>query len=631
MKPMSYDIRAHLYLLQRASTMILFGSIVAITTPYEMLFADATQQLDQADVVIHEAEIVPLPTPQRYRTVYGETESLDAESFSEVESTQEEWHEYSHDPAQEWIYQCVERQHELSLPAVTSEDHAGELSMPSWLISELITSRDDLMSSSIITTLNDQDENIDTRVEVDPLTQQLVHECVAEYVKLMNSVSANSLSSCSLTSASCEQDDVPGPYISDRLVFRWYQPFIDPEVGLDSTDLPPVFSPHRKKAIIVVHGWLGWKKQTFRQKMRLFHNAKEDVLYGGPLLMGPTGLDLTFTLVTGDPQNNDLGLMLQCAPHADSTVAQGEASLIEFLDHSGRGGCNLEDSYNVGYVDWSQIARGHTVKATEEMLWHSDHDNYLTDKVIRTLLQDIVKELPADSEVIFVGHSLGAGLAIRMQHVFVQSIQEGTIPNIFYGSQLMLADPYFSNWGVLPYDAKQHWPGAKARSALEKTSVLIKSLRTQKEWQDLSLEWSQWPQDYQALTIVSTRNDQTELFGDENRQLKYDNLESVYIELNVDSIHQGIRFTRSNFPRFNFIFHALDNLVYSHVSKYHRRHVYPLFWLLDRMGRQLAMTQTDVLRMTRAARGGGWYRQTEGTKTIQTTDDIMQFNVHVNQ
>ena len=631
MKPMSYDMRAPLCRLQRVSTMILFGSLVAIATPYERLFADSIPLLDQTDVVVHEAEPVPLLTPQGYRTVHVEVENIDEEQFFDVESTQEERHEYSNDPAQEWIYQCVEHQHELSLPAVTSEDHAGEVRMPSGLITELIANRENFITSSITVAPSDQDENINTRVEVDPLTRQLVHECVAEYVKLMNSVSANVVNSCPLTSVSCEQDDIPGPYISDQLMFRWYQPLIDPGVGLDSADLPPVFSPHRKKAIIVVHGWLGLKKQTFRQKMRLFHNAKEDVLYGGPLLMGPTGLDLTFTLVTGDPQNNDLGLMLQCAPHADSTVAQGEASLIEFLDHSGRGGCNLEDSYNVGYVDWSKIARGHTVKATEEMLWHSDYDNYLTDGVIRTLLQDIVKELPADSEVIFVGHSLGAGLAIRMQHVFVQSIQEGTIPNIFYGSQLMLADPYFSNLGVLPYDAKRHWPGAKARSALEKTSAIIKSLRTQKEWQDLSLEWSQWPQDYQALTIVSTRNDQTELFGDENRPLKYDNLESVYIELNVDSIHQGIRFTRSNFPRFNFIFHALDNLVYSHVSKYHRRHVYPLFWLLDRMGRQLAMTQTDVLRMTRAARGGGWYRQTEGTKTIQSTDDIMQFNVHVNQ
>lgn len=534
-----------------------------------------------------------------------------------------------------WVAECVDEQRLVVDELAGGGEDAALQRYSSPLTQAMVAHREQMVDLAQQANLWDDefgDDSAEARLVVDSHKQEWISYCTAEYVKA-HSLDHNRMP-CGLELTGCggmATQGVPGPHHSDRLIFRWYDPFVDPEAGLDVEDYPPVFSTQRRKAVVIVHGWLGWSQETFRQKLRFFHNAKEDVLYGGAgqrALMGPTGLDLTFTFVTGKPDDNDLGAMLQCAPHADSTVALGQASLLEFLQHSGRGGCNLEDSYNVGWVDWSQIAYNRSVEATEKSLWVPSHAEYLTDEAILTLLQDMVAELPWGTELSFVGHSLGAGLAIRMQHVFMQGIQDGSISSGFYGSQLILADPYFSNFGILPYDS-WYWPGRRARKVLEQTAAMVKNFRTQKEWQDTAAEWSRLPQDYQALSIVATRDDQTEMFGDENRPLKFDHLESLYIELNVKSIRQDLQFTRSQFPRAALIFHALDNIIYTQVAQNHRRHVYPLFWILDRMSRQAAMTQAEVLRTTAAAGGGGWYKQVAGAETIATTDDELKFNVHV--
>lgn len=568
---------------------------------------------------------------------HGGLNILEYEHFSQTPGavTVTEWspngtdESFDNQLAREWISECIytinttTNSSALALEDDKMDDVDGDVAheaYPSALTQHLLKIRDELLNDL---TLYDYETNA------------AVQACVTAYVKDhsvdMSPSSSVSSSPCWGTINPCRTSDtqVPGPYLADRLVMRWYQPFIDPESELNTQDFPPAFSPQRQKALVIIHGWLGWSKKTFRQRMRLFHNAKEDVLYGGPLLMGPTGLDLSFTFVTGNPRSDDIGVLLQCAPHPESTVALGQASLIEFLTHSGRGGCNISDSYNVGYLDWSQVAFNQSVENTEKSLWVPSHSHYVTDESLLTILKDITHELPSGTEITFLGHSLGAGLAIRLQNVFVKGIQDGTLSSSFSGSSLILADPYFSNFGFTPYDSG-YWPGRRARHILSQTSDTIKALRQQKEWKNPTHEWSMQPHDYQGLLIVSTRDDQTELFGDENRPLKFDYLESLYIDLNVQSIQQGLRFSRSQFPRYTLLLHALDNMVHSFVSMYHRRHVYPLFWILDRMGRGLSPTQADVLRTTRATRGGGWYRQSEGSKTISTQDDEMSFQVHIN-
>ena len=456
---------------------------------------------------------------------------------------------------------------------------------------------------------------------MDEQAKAAVTSCVTQYME--STESAQITSHCS----ECSKGDVPGPYFAENLSLRWYQPFLDPELPLSRDQYPIIHSEQRKKTLIVVHGWLGWGPKTYRQKMRFFHNAKEDVLYGGPVLMGPMGLDLTFTFVTGDPNSDDLGAMLQCAPHPESTVSMGETSLVNFLRTSGRGGCNLHDSYNVGYLNWAWVAHNQSVKDTEKSLWVNTHPKYIKNETLLTLIKNFTRDLDPESEVVFVGHSLGSGLAIRLQNVFMKAIQAGDLPSTFQGSRLILADPYFSNFGLLPYDSR-YWPGRRARRVLSDTQAITEELRRKKEWSG-SDEWSQDPGDYFSLNIVSTRDDQTEFFGDENRPLKYDHNGSIYVDLRVNSIRQGMAFTRSNFPKLFFFFHILDNAIYSEVSKNHRKHVYPLFWILDRLARRAGHNQTEALRILHSAQGGGWYKQTEGASTINTLDDKISFQVHL--
>lgn len=487
----------------------------------------------------------------------------------------------------------------------------------------------DLINTSLTEYLRDQQDKLleeptDLSNEtdlVDEEAKEAVTSCVTQYME--NIDSAQTAGNCS----GCSKGDVPGPYFAEQLSLRWYQPFLDPELPLSRDQYPLIHSTMRKKTLIVVHGWLGWGPKTYRQKMRFFHNAKEDVLYGGPVLMGPMGLDLTFTFVTGNPNSDDLGAMLQCAPDPNSTVSKGETSLVDFLQTSGRGGCNLKDSYNVGYLNWAWAAHNQSVKDTEKSLWVKTHPKYIKDETLLTLLKNLASDLDPNSEVIFVGHSLGAGLAIRLQNVLMKAIQAGDLPSTLQGSRLVLADPYFSNFGLLPYDSR-YWPGRRARGVLSESQTITEELRRQKEWSGTD-EWSQDPGDYFSLNIVSTRDDQTEFFGDENRPLKYDHNGSIYVDLRVNSIRQGMAFTRSNFPKLFFFFHILDNAIYSEVSKNHRKHVYPLFWILDRLARGAAYNQTESLRILHSAQGGGWYKQTEGQNTINTLDDKTSFQVHL--
>ncbi|MCY4380383.1 MAG: hypothetical protein OXC40_02275 [Proteobacteria bacterium] len=458
-------------------------------------------------------------------------------------------------------------------------------------------------------------------------------QCVAELMAATDVRGVHLTSTDCHLENTCATSDVPGPYFSKDLTFYWYKPFLDPEWQLSRDDYPPAFSRERKKAIIIIHGWRGWHKKTFRQKLRFIHNAKEDILFGGAMLMDPIGLDLTFSVVSGDPRSDDLGAVLQCGPHPESRVAQKEQSLVNFLQTSAPGGCNIDRSYNVGYIDWSQAIINTSVEDSEKKLWITGDPGYISDQDILKLMKDVLQDLAPDVELTLIGHSLGASFAIRVQNVLLEALESKELSSFYQqilASRLIMVDPYFSNFGIFPFDA-DYWPGKRARNMVAKNSEIIRRLRRTNEWGDQSSIFSENPRDYLSVAIYSTRDDHTELYGDENQALKYEFSEGVYFDLKSHVINQGVTFTRRRFqPHFlGFPLNLLDNVIASYVSQSQRRHIYPLYWVLDHMARGTFPSHTDDLRISRDSRGGGWYRQEAGEDTIDPQDDEFKFILHL--
>ena len=421
---------------------------------------------------------------------------------------------------------------------------------------------------------------------------------------------------------------IPGPYQAGDLAFYWYKPIAQFFSDSELENAPQVFDKQRKKAIIIIHGWLGFSAKMYRQKVRFLHNSKEDIISSSSLIMSKKGMDLSFSFVTGDTSGDDLGMMLQCAPHPDSGVTQKQLSLLEFLSDRSLAGCNNSKAYNVGFIDWSSIAYNRRLKSSEKSVWLKKDKHYIPDKDLLLLYKDIIGDLAEDAEITILAHSLGASLALRILDTVSSAANSDDLnPKDFKIKRVILADPYFTNKGLMPFDTS-YWPGKKARNALDNAMINLHKLTNHYKNLMSNDNLKQYQFDV-AVEIYSTKNDGTELFSDENRDLKYgssNNSHTLYKELIVESITQDLNFSKRNF--FNPVLILLDNLISWQVSLNHRKHLYPLFWILDMKARNKLISMQDVLKIVWSSKGKAWYKQKEGQKTMDPTDDKFAFQLH---
>ena len=447
---------------------------------------------------------------------------------------------------------------------------------------------------------------------------------------------------------------IPGPYHSGDLIHRWYEPLIT-HPSLTKKDYPPVFDQRRKKALVVIHGWQGFDKSTFRQKRRLLHNAKEDIVSAGSLLLHKKGLDLSFTFVTGTPYGDDLGVLLQCMASSQPSLAQKEISVEDFLASEGVKNCNISDSYQVGWWDWSATSWNRRLKDVERSIWDPQSKKYIEDEHLLSLYKQMVADLSPGTQLTIVGHSLGAALALRLHKVVAHGALEGKLSSHELAlSRIILADPYYSNFGLLPFDTS-YWPGRRARHTLEEAELAWTKLRL--KTQDPKIK-----DQFIAVDIYATRQDGTEFFSDANRPLKFDSDMSVYVDLVVKkAISQNLTFTRRKFP--HPLLMTLDNQVARFVSVAKRKHLYPLYWVMDTLARSTlpsicnaskerpshhteesqeaaskkrdhsraisaGSTVKDISRIWRAGRGHAWYQQVAGSDTLKPEDDEFCYQLH---
>ncbi|MCY4443597.1 MAG: hypothetical protein OXC44_02220 [Proteobacteria bacterium] len=466
----------------------------------------------------------------------------------------------------------------------------------------------------------------------------------------------------------CPQGDCTKPlaaHYAGDMIFRWYEGLKDENEDIDASQnihYPVVLDQRRQNTLIIIHGWQGWQRGEPRQKHRHFHNAKEDTLSAAALMMEDRGMDLSFAFVSGATDDDDLGMMLQCGAGKYTAtarkLAQRKMSFVDYLKTQQKGneteksnnGCHPHRAFNVGYLDWSQLASNRTIAESEKAIWVPSSKDYIEDKDLLTLWESILSDTAKDSTVTIVGHSLGASLAIRLYKVIAQAALEQPTTGPLPLSRLILADPYFTNFGIIPFDVN-YWPGRRARKALDETAQIMKSLRHKEQSLELATG-NHTPRSFVGVDIYATPNDATETFSDANRPLKFDHPETVYVELNVQSIHQDFHYMNSRFPApFLFALGLLDSKIKQMVSINQRKHVYPLYWVLDSLARShvpalhyphpdnkpektihslsSGSSLTNLLRIKRPAQGLGWYKQKEGFHTLSPQDDTFSYQLHI--
>lgn len=450
-----------------------------------------------------------------------------------------------------------------------------------------------------------------------------------------------------------ENGFIPGPYTSGDLIHRWYEP-LRSNSALTAQDYPPAYDKRRKKALIIIHGWQGFDTTTFRQKRRLIHNAKENIVSAGSLLLNKRGIDLRFTYALGTPYGDDLGAMLQCMPPQDSTVALKTSSLEEFLTDKGVAGCQLHDSYQVGWWDWSAASFNRRLKDAEKSIWLPQAPHYIKDEHLLDLYKQIIADLTPQTQLTVVGNSLGASIALRLHRVVAEAAQQGKLSeDELLLSRVVLTDPYFSNNGPLPFDTS-YWPGSKARSTLEAAELAWTELRLKSTNPEIK-------ERFIAVDIYATPSDMTELFSDANRPLKFKSDMTVYVELDVgQAIAQELKLIRRRFP--HPLLMAIDNWIAQRVAVAKRKHLYPLYWTLDTLARSTiptlcgsqkehasgyikesqevasksrdstrslspASTVKDISQVWRSGQARAWYYQKEGGDTIKPEDDVFCYHL----
>lgn len=424
-------------------------------------------------------------------------------------------------------------------------------------------------------------------------------------------------------------------HATETFTLHWYQPLIEEE-ELPEKHSPCIWHKDRKNTLIVIHGWQGWERGKSRQKLRLFHNAKEDMLASGSWIVSPQGIvDLSFIHVNGSADDDDLGMMLQCMPDADSAIARREEKLVDALRERGPGLCNIQESYNVGILDWSKLAFDRRIKDAEGSIWDQKNDSYISDDELLKFFHHLVEQIPPGSRITLVGHSLGVGIAIRMYEVVAQALKNGDLPeNVSRLHKVILADPYFSNFGLLPMDAS-YWPGRRARKALANAAKSMQEFLQKSSYP----YFNQQSASQVNVQIYSTRDDATELFSDNNSELKFESPNVLYSQLEADSVGQSfLPFS----PSVMSAFHITSRLISHTVAVNKRRHFYPLYWVFDTLSRKVvppldqpnssAISPASYLlhsvKVIQATRGHGWYRQIDGQKTLQSSDDMFEFQVY---
>ena len=84
-------------------------------------------------------------------------------------------------------------------------------------------------------------------------------------------------------------------------------------------------------------------------------------------------------------------------------------------------------SYNVAIFDTS-ISNTMNLEDFDEALWDSESSTYISDEELLDLYSKLSKSLMPGTKITVVGHSTGAGIALRLKRAVFDAYASGVVP-----------------------------------------------------------------------------------------------------------------------------------------------------------------------------------------------------------
>ena len=397
---------------------------------------------------------------------------------------------------------------------------------------------------------------------------------------------------------------------------KWYRSNID---SADSSQLS--FDANRKKTLIIIPGH------------RLSKYPNDDkVSTLKPTYFAGNKVDLRFHGVLGKASSEDIGLKIQC-PLNGKSRRNLKADLSQLISKNGLQVCDVGSGYNVAILHWDRVFPG-SLANIENILWNLSDPEFLNDDTLVSLYEKLLSQAKLNDEMVVVGHSTGASLALRLYTAVLEAIKNRRLKVYKRVHRLVLADPFF-----VSRDKKD-----KNGFFAESGKFFPKSISEM--WQnkaeeirfDQRIEFSP----NAAIDIYSTTLDQTETIGDEAKELKFGNTSLIYAELYPEAITGPYvrKFYDEAFQKTATASEATQKLKHLKLTKLQRLHSYPLFWVLDTFssrgftskkmkpvlpsGATDHSTIFDLQRLTPNA----YYKQIRGRRSLKTSDDVLKFSLN---
>jgi hypothetical protein len=429
---------------------------------------------------------------------------------------------------------------------------------------------------------------------------------------------------------------------------NWYRARLSSEQLSSDLTEELKFNSERKKTLIII------------PNHQMANQDKDDEVSSiFPAYVVDGEVDLRFNSVLGNQKAKDVALGLQCPPSNKKGFKKTRYDIEKYIGKFGVAACDESLAYNVGILSWDNLISGDLLEI-QDGLWDKKDSDYISDYELVELYSKIYSRLSPGQEVTIVGHSLGAGLAIRLYSAVIRAIEKNQLPVNSRVARVILSDPFFTSKG----DEDNQHQYLRVSEIATQTIDDIWNKSSKAIMKSNKLEFNPSA----AIDVYSTLLDSTEEWSDLAKDFKIGSTNLIYSELYPKGISDSYEFEYVVYKNSNNEPSTIQNqepdqgLDQSSIdldnnesekkveiesetktvefTKEQRLHSYPLYWVLDTMSSKAmsvknsgkitpsGATENSKIFNIQKLTPNAYYKQVKGMHSLKTSDDVLKFSLN---